>query len=193
MLSTPRLVLASSSPYRKALLQRFGLPFEVFSPDVAEQALAGEAPQQQVLRLSEAKARKIAESCPDALIIGSDQLAVLDGRILTKPGSTANAISQLRLMRKRTVAFKTGLCLLNSGTGSMQADCVEVLVSFRDLTDAEIARYVEAEQPLDCAGSFKSEQLGISLVEKLTGDDPTALTGLPLIRLAASGCAEVLR
>ena len=138
-----------------------------------------------MLRLAEAKARKIAESRPDALIIGSDQIALLEDRVLTKPGDRANAIRQLGLMRNRMVVFKTGLCLLNAGKGSVRTDCVDFRVYFRDLGDVEIERYVDAEQPYDCAGSFKSEGLGITLVEKMSGNDPSALIGLPLIRLAA--------
>lgn len=185
MATAPQLILASSSPYRKALLQRFGLPFTAISPAIDEQALADESPRQQVLRLAEAKARKIAGSRPDALIIGSDQAALLEDRVLTKPGNRANAIRQLGRMRNRMVVFKTGLCLLNARSGTVQKACVDYRVYFRDLTDGEIERYVDAEQPYDCAGSFKSEQLGIALVAKMSGNDPTALIGLPLVRLAA--------
>lgn len=180
----PRLILASSSPYRKALLQRFSLPFDVISPEIEEHALNKEPPEQTVLRLAEAKARKIAESATNALIIGSDQLAVQEGRVLAKPGNRANAIDQLRQMQNCMVEFKTGLCVFNSLTGSLQKECVNYQVYFRELTDEEIERYVDADQPYDCAGSFKSEQLGIALVAGMSGADPTALLGLPLICLA---------
>ena len=184
MPQTPRLILASSSPYRKALLQRFGLAFDAVSPAIDEKGLDNESPQQQVLRLAETKARKIAASSPDALIIGSDQIALLGNEILTKPGNKTNAIHQLQRMRNRMIQFKTGLCVLNSRTNAVQTACIDYDVYFRDLTDAEIERYLDAEQPYDCAGSFKSERLGISLLTKMSGDDPTALVGLPLIRLA---------
>ena len=180
-----KLILASTSPYRKQLLQRLRIPFSCRSPDIDESQLPDEPPEHQVLRLAEAKAARIAAGEPDAIIIGSDQLAVLDGKILGKPGSQENAREQLRSMSGHCVRFLTGLCLFNAASGHKQLDCVRVDVYFRVLSDQQIDRYLEAEQPYQCAGSFKSEALGISLIEKLDGPDPTALIGLPLIRLTA--------
>ena len=177
------LILASTSPYRKQLLQRLGIPFSCDSPDIDESQLPDETPEHQVLRLAEAKAARVAEREPDAIIIGSDQVAVLDGNILGKPGNQDNARAQLRAMSGHCVRFLTGLCLLNTASGHKQLDCVRIDVYFRELSDRQIDRYLEAEQPYQCAGSFKSEALGISLIERFDGPDPTALIGLPLIRL----------
>lgn len=177
------LILASSSPYRRELLERLGLPFGVVSPEVDEAALPGEEPRQTALRLAQAKARKVAETHPDALVIGCDQVATLDGMQLGKPLTHDNAVRQLRLMRGRTVLFHSALCLYNAASGSMQAEDVVYEVRFRDLADAQIERYLKREQPYHCAGSAKSEGLGIALIEYMRGDDPNALIGLPLITL----------
>lgn len=184
------LVLASTSPYRKALLQRLGLPFETASPAADETPLPGETPDQLVRRLAEAKARAVAKQFPDALIIGSDQVAVLEGAILGKPGTHAAAMAQLRAASGKRVSFRTGLCLLNSGTGGAQVEVVSFDVCFRELTGEQIESYLRKEMPYDCAGSFKSEGLGIALFQRLEGDDPNALIGLPLIRLIAMLEAE---
>lgn len=180
-----QLVLASTSPYRKALLQRLGLAFEAASPAAGETPLPGESPQELVKRLAEAKARAVADRFPQALIIGSDQVAVLEGEILGKPGTHAKALDQLRAASGKRVSFLTGLCLLNAASGHAQVEVVPFSVKFRELTDAQLEAYLRKEQPYDCAGSFKSEGLGIALFEKLEGDDPNALIGLPLIRLIA--------
>jgi septum formation protein len=180
----PVLVLASSSPYRRELLGRFGLPFTTANPDVDEAALPAETPDAQVRRLAETKARVVASAHPAALVIGADQLATAEGSILSKPGGHEQAVRQLRAMRGREVTFYTGLCLLNAATGTANVDCVPFGVRFRDFSDEEIERYLRRERPYQCAGSFMSEGLGISLVERLLGDDPSALIGLPLIRLS---------
>jgi MAF protein len=177
------LVLASTSPFRRALLSRLGLEFTVVSPRVDEAQAPNESPEHLVGRLSEAKARAGGAAVGDALVIGSDQVAVLDGDVLGKPGTRDNAERQLARLSGRAVTFLTGLCLFNSQAGRVQTDTVLFRVVFRELNMAQIGRYVEREQPLNCAGSFKSEGLGITLFERLEGDDPTALIGLPLIRL----------
>jgi len=177
------IVLASTSPFRRELLGRLGLPFETTSPDTDESPLPGETPEATALRLSEAKARAVADRHPGALIIGSDQVAVLDGRIYGKPGTHERAVEQLRTMRGRTVNFFTGLCLYNAATGTARVRGIPTLVSFRDLTDAEIENYLRREQPYNCAGSAKSEGLGIAVIARMQGDDPNALVGLPLIAL----------
>lgn len=182
-MSNPKIVLASTSLFRRELLSRFGFAFEVADPAVDETPLAGEKPEASALRLSEAKARAVAEQFPDALIIGSDQVACLDDQVFGKPGSHENAVRQLQTMRGRQVNFFTGLCLLNSRTGKAQVRGVPTLVTFRELTDQEIENYLLREQPYNCAGSAKSEGLGIALIEKMEGDDPNALIGLPLIAL----------
>ncbi len=185
-MTMPRtLVLASTSPFRRALLEKLRLPFETLSPEVDESAREGETPRQLVLRLSEAKARAGADAFPDALIIGSDQLAVCEGDVLGKPGNHENACRQLARLSGRRVEFLTGLCLYDSASGEARTDLVPFSVSFRELTAAQIDRYLRAEQPYNCAGSFKSEALGISLFEAMHGDDPNALIGLPLIRLVS--------
>lgn len=185
-----RLVLASTSAYRRTLLERFGLPFETARPAVDETPLPGEPPATTADRLAIAKARAVAQDHPDALIIGSDQVAHLDNEIFGKPGTVERAIAQLQRMRGETVVFHTALALVNTRTGAVQVDSVPTQVRFRDLSDAEIVRYVDKERPLDCAGSAKSEGLGIALLESLSGDDPTALVGLPLIALARMLRAE---
>ena len=177
------LVLGSTSPFRKALLEKLGLPFSTHSPEVDETRLADESPEQLVYRLAEAKARAVGEKKPDALIIGSDQVAVIDDEILGKPGTHDRAVEQLRNASGRKVTFLTGLCLLNSRTGVAQTEVVPFTVHFRELSDEQIDNYLRSEEPYNCAGSFKSEALGISLFERLEGDDPNTLIGLPLIRL----------
>jgi 7-methyl-GTP pyrophosphatase len=178
-----QLILASSSNYRKELLHRLHLPFECFSPDIDETPLPGETAEQLVKRLSLKKAHKVAETFPDALIIGSDQAAVLEGRILGKPGSAKKALAQLRNTNGKTLKFMTGLCLFNSRTSNHQLDMVPFEVQFRTLSDEALKHYIELDMPLDCAGSFKWEQLGIALFSAMLGNDVTSLQGLPLIRL----------
>jgi MAF protein len=179
------LILASTSPYRRELLGRLGLPFASARPATDETPLAGEAPEALVHRLAEAKARSVAADHPAALVIGSDQVAVLDGQVLGKPGTPAVAQQQLQRASGRSVRFLTGLCLLDAGRDRAWVVVEPFTVHFRALTDAQIARYLAAEQPYDCAGSFKSEGLGIALFERLEGNDPNSLIGLPLIRLVA--------
>jgi septum formation protein len=177
------LILASSSPYRKELLNRLGLPFETVSPEVDESRLAKELPQDTALRLAQIKARKIAETHPQALIIGCDQVATLEGMQLGKPGNHENATKQLRMMQGRTVIFHSALCLYNAKTLNMQAEVVPYEVAFRKLSDEQIERYLLTEEPYNCAGSAKSEGLGIALISSMNGTDPNALIGLPLIKL----------
>ncbi|WP_374484901.1 nucleoside triphosphate pyrophosphatase [Zoogloea sp.] len=179
-----KLVLASTSAYRRELLQRFDLPFDVARPDIDETPLPGEAPQATAERLAVEKARAVAAEFPDALIIGSDQVAYMGEARFGKPGSIERAIAQLKSMSGRTVVFHTALALLNTRSGHVQVDAVPTEVRFRQLSDDEIVRYVNKERPLDCAGSAKSEGLGIALLDALSGDDPNALVGLPLIALA---------
>jgi septum formation protein len=189
----PRLVvLASTSPYRRELLARLQIPFETAAPEADESALPGEAPPSTALRLAEAKARAVAGRYPDALIIGSDQVAAHGNGRFGKPERRENAIAQLRQMRGKEVVFHTGLCLLNSATNRVQMSCVDTHVGFRDLADAEIEAYLDKEDALNCAGSAKSEGLGISLLSYLRGDDPNALVGLPLIALCGMLRAEGL-
>jgi septum formation protein len=177
-----KLILASGSSYRRRLLERLRLPFEVAVPRVAELRLEGEAAPDMARRLAGEKARAIAAHYPGAVVIGSDQVAQLGASILGKPGSSVNARRQLRQCSGKVVDFYTGLCLIKDGAEEGAVECFRV--AFRSLTAREISRYVELEQPLDCAGSFKCEGLGSVLFERLSGDDPTALEGLPLIRLA---------
>lgn len=179
----PRLALASSSPYRRILLERLGIPFEYAAPDVDETPSSGETPEQLTLRLALEKARALAGRFTDHLIIGSDQVLLLDGQAVSKPGSHAAAREQLRRCSSRTVQFTTSLCLLNSRTGKHQLTSEPFQVSFRELDDESIERYLQREQPYDCAGSFKAEGMGISLFSALRGDDPNSLIGLPLIKL----------
>ena len=177
------LVLASSSPFRRQLLEKLGLPFQWQAPEVDESALADEAPQELALRLAEMKAKALADSYPNALLIGSDQVAMLDGEQLHKPGQRQKAIAQLQKSSGRTLHFYTGLCLYNSASQTSHTWLEPYTVTFRQLTDAQITAYVDKEQPFGSAGSFKSEGLGISLFESITGNDPNALVGLPLIGL----------
>lgn len=179
------LVLASTSPFRKELLGRFGIPFETLAPHTDETPLPGEPPQGLVARLAEAKARAVSDRYPEALIIGSDQVAVLEGNILGKPGSHEAAVTQLQLASGKCVTFYTGLCLWNSRSGHAQVEVIPYQVCFRTLSEGEIDRYLHREQPYNCAGSFKSEGLGIALFERMEGSDPTSLIGLPLIRLGS--------
>ena len=183
MTPSSRIVLASSSAYRKALLARIGLDCRVISPDIDENALQNEMPAATALRLAESKARRIAECEPAALIIGSDQVAVLDNELIGKPGSHAAAARQLEAMSGKTVVFHTALCLLNAATGAVQRANVPTTARFRVLNSAQIERYLHQDQPYDCAGSAKIEALGIALVERVDSSDPTALIGLPLIAL----------
>ena len=178
-----KLVLASTSPFRKAILEKLGLAFDTCSPNVDEAHLKDESPTQLVERLSILKAQAVIEGNPDSLIIGSDQVAVIDEEILGKPGNHENAIKQLKNASGKRVTFLTGLCLLNASTGKYQVEVVPFHVVFRTITDSQIENYLKKEQPYNCAGSFKSEALGICLFDKLEGDDPNTLIGLPLIRL----------
>lgn len=182
--SSKAVVLASSSSFRKQLLQRIGIDFETAAPEVDETPLPGEPPAELVKRLSEAKARAIGKS-RQGLIIGSDQVATIGDDILGKPGSHENAVAQLRKLSGNLVTFQTGLCLLDSTTNETQIDIIPFRVQFRKLDEQQIERYLCADQPYSCAGSFKSEGLGITLFERMQGDDPTALIGLPLIRLTS--------
>ena len=179
------LILASSSVYRRELLQRLRLPFECVSPAIDESARPDETPATTAVRLALEKARAVAAAHPQALIIGSDQVAELDGTPLGKPGNHANAVCQLRAMRGQRVVFHTALCLLDAASGRHQLENAVTTVQLLALTDAQIERYLQLEQPYDCAGSAKVESLGIALAEKITSDDPTALIGLPLIMLVS--------
>lgn len=185
-----KLVLASTSAYRRMLLERLSIPFEVARPNTDETPLAGEHPAACAQRLATEKARAVAADWPDALIIGSDQVAHIGDEVFGKPGTETRAIAQLQRMSGQTVVFHTALALLNTRNGHLQVEGVPTQVKFRTLTDEEIRRYVEKEQPLDCAGSAKSEGLGIALLDALSGDDPTALIGLPLIALSRMLRAE---
>jgi septum formation protein len=187
-ISQPRLILASSSAYRRELLSRLQLTFEAVSPDIDESPWAGETPEQTALRLAEAKAEAVAQRTPDALVIGSDQVATLDGEQIGKPGDHQRALAQLQKMRGREVVFHTALCLLDNRANStvrVQKQNVQTLVCFRDLPDVELDAYLRIEQPYDCAGSAKNESLGIALLDRVSSDDPSALTGLPLIALTS--------
>ena len=177
------LVLASSSIYRSELLKRLQLPFETMAPNEYEASLPDESARATSMRLAQEKAHAVAGAYPDALIIGSDQVALLEGRQLGKPLTHDNAVKQLRAMRGKTTHFYTALTLLNSKTGNEQTEVAENFVTLRDLSDAEIEGYLLKEQPYHCAGSAKSEGLGIALMSQMTGDDPNALIGLPLILL----------
>jgi septum formation protein len=182
----PRLILGSSSIYRKELLARLRLPFDVIVPDIDETALPAEAPEATAMRLAEQKALAISSQAPGALLIGCDQVATLDGIQIGKPGTHRNALTQLQTMRGREVVFHTALCLLDSRAGAripLQMENVQTCVTFRDLPDAELDAYLRIEQPYDCAGSARNEGLGIALIDAIRGTDPTALTGLPLIAL----------
>jgi septum formation protein len=176
------LVLGSTSRYRRELLSRLGLPFEVAAPDVDETPAAGEAPATLARRLALEKARAVALRHPQAVVIGSDQVADLDGEALGKPGNHDNAVAQLRRMSGRSVVFQTAVAVVCLDSGFEQLDLAPVRVQFRVLSEHEIEHYLRAEQPYDCAGSAKSEGLGIALLDAIDNDDPTALVGLPLIR-----------
>ena len=176
------VILGSTSRYRKELLSRLRIPFEVCAPHVDETPLPGEAPKELALRLALAKALAVAKQNPNAVVIGSDQVADLDGMPLGKPGNHTNAVLQLQKMRGKTVVFQTALSVVCVANGYQRTDLAAVRVKFRDLTDSEIESYLRAEEPYDCAGSAKSEGLGIALLDAIDNDDPTALVGLPLIR-----------
>ncbi len=178
-----KLVLASTSRYRRELLIRLGLPFDVLSPEVDETPLPDESPSSTTLRLSVLKAQAAAATYPDALIIGSDQVLMLDNEQLGKPGNFENAFAQLKKMQGKAMVFHTALTLLNSRTGHAQTRDVPTVVHIRPLTDAQITAYLEKEQPYDCAGSAKSESLGVALMTRMDSTDPTALIGLPLMTL----------
>lgn len=181
-MSSRTLILGSTSAYRRELLQRLRFPFDVVAPDVDETPQTGERPPELARRLALAKARAVAQRHPAALVIGSDQVADLGGEPLGKPGTHGRAVEQLRRMRGRTVIFQTAVAVVCLQTGFEQLDLAPVRVRFRDLSDAEIEFYLRAETPYDCAGSAKSEGLGIALLDTIESDDPTALVGLPLIR-----------
>lgn len=186
-LAPPRLILGSSSRYRQELLARLGLPFTVCTPDIDESPRAGEAPEATAQRLAREKAHAVARQNPGCLVIGSDQVATLDGAQIGKPGTHENALRQLQTMRGRRVIFHTALCLWDgrkeTSDDAAQLECIPTFVTFRDLPDTELDAYLRIEQPYDCAGSAKNEGLGIALLEKIESTDPTALTGLPLIAL----------
>ena len=184
MTASQPLVLASSSPYRQELMNRLGLGFSSVSPDIDEEILPGESAEDLVRRLSTAKAEIIAKRFQDAIVIGSDQALALDSEILGKPGEHESAVKQLQKLSGQQVVFYTGLSVINARTAVTRTDCIPYRVCFRKLSDDEIQRYLEAEKPYQCAGSFKSEGMGIALLESMEGSDPTALIGLPLIRLA---------
>jgi septum formation protein len=181
----PALILASTSRYRRELLQRLRLPFEVQAPGVDETALPGETPRELALRLALAKARAVARLHPQAVVIGSDQVADHDGHAIGKPGTHDKAVAQLRRMSGQRVVFQTALAVVCKARGHERVDLAAVTVQFRRLADDEIERYLQAEQPYDCAGSARSEGLGVALLERIDSDDPTALVGLPLIRTCA--------
>ncbi len=178
-----QLILGSSSPYRKALLEKLGLPFECFSPEIDESDKPGESPEQLVERLAIEKARKTGITYPGALIIGSDQVAVLDNKIIGKPANHQDAVNQLKEASGREVHLYTGLCLYNANTGTIQHSVESYSVVFRQLNENQIEQYLNKDQPYNCAGSLKSETLGIAMLSKLEGEDPNTLIGLPLIRL----------
>jgi septum formation protein len=181
-LPTRPLILASTSAYRRQLLERLRRPFSVVASELDETPLPGETPPDIACRLALAKARSVAQAHPDAVVIGSDQVADLDGHALGKPGNHARAVAQLQTMRGKTVVFQTAVAVVCIESGFAQTDLARIKVRFRDLSDAQIEAYLLAEQPYDCAGSAKSEGLGIALLERIDNDDPTALIGLPLIR-----------
>jgi len=180
-----KLVLASTSPYRKALLDRLHIKYLCDSPDIDESPLQDESVENMVLRLARLKAEAVAGKHRDALIIGSDQSAELNGEALSKPGNFDNAVKQLQKAAGKRIVFQTGLCLLNTQNGNVQTACVPYTVVFKPLTQDMIEHYLRKEQAYNCAGSFRSEGLGIALFEKFEGDDPNALIGLPLIKLIA--------
>ena len=178
-----KIILGSTSPFRKALLQRLQIDFDCDSPDIDETPLQNEPIESMVVRLAIAKAQAISTRHPNSLIIGSDQSAELNGEKLSKPGNFENAFQQLSRASGQKIIFQTGLCLLNTSTGNIQSTCVPYTVVFKDLTPTMIENYLHKEEPYNCAGSFKSEALGIALFERFEGSDPNALIGLPLIEL----------
>jgi septum formation protein len=196
MSTRPTLILGSTSRYRRELLERLRLPFEVRSPEVDETPRPGEAPAALAQRLALAKAQAVSAQFPDAVVIGSDQVADLDGEPIGKPGTHERAVAQLRAMRGRSVVFQTAVAVMRGSTGYVGTALAPVTVRFRQLSNAEIEHYLRAEQPYDCAGSAKSEALGIALLDAIESDDPTALVGLPLIRtcmlLRAAGIDPLL-
>jgi septum formation protein len=185
----PRLILASGSPYRRELLERLRLPFDVMVPDISETPLPGEQPEATALRLARDKAAAVAARAPGSIVIGSDQVATLDGEQIGKPGDHARALAQLQKMRGRKVVFHTALCVWDGRAsallGPAQLENIQTVVTFRKLPDAELDAYLRIEQPYDCAGSAKNEGLGIAILERIDSCDPTALTGLPMIALTA--------
>jgi len=185
MSTRPPLILGSTSRYRRELLERLRLPFEVHAPDVDETPLPGETPAALAQRLALAKAHAVSTTHPDAVVIGSDQVADLDGQPIGKPGTHERAVAQLRAMRGRSIVFQTAVAVVCRAAGYEGTALVPVTVRFRDLADAEIEHYLRTEQPYDCAGSAKCETLGIALLDAIESDDPTALVGLPLIRTSA--------
>lgn len=185
MSNNPSLILASTSRYRKIVLEKLCIPFQTARPETDETPLANESAYELVKRLSELKARAVMQDHPNSLIIGSDQVAVLHQKILGKPGNHANAQKQLRSLSGNTVTFYTGLCLINSASKKSQVDVIDYQVTFRELNDSDINHYLLKDKPYDSAGSFKSEGLGITLFESINGDDPNALVGLPLISLTS--------
>ncbi|OAT25247.1 Maf/YceF/YhdE family protein [Buttiauxella ferragutiae ATCC 51602] len=191
-----QIVLASTSPYRRELLEKLGIPFTTASPQVDETPISGENARQLVVRLAQAKAQALSKEYPNHLIIGSDQVCVLEGKIVGKPHTEEKAVEQLLTARNSIVTFYTGLALYNSASGNLQVICEPFDVHFRHLSEQEIRNYVRKEQPLQCAGSFKSEGLGITLFDRLSGKDPNTLVGLPLISLCEmlnnEGCNPLL-
>jgi septum formation protein len=183
-LPTP-IILASSSPFRKQLLERLNLSFECHSPEIDESIRDGECAESYVRRLAEQKAREISNSSPDAVVIGSDQCALLEDRILGKPGNHENAFKQLKAAQGKSVIFHTGLCVMRASIGFSETDDILYEVKFRQLNDQQLNHYLQVEQPYQCAGSFKSEGYGTALFDQMRGTDPTALIGLPLIRLVS--------
>jgi septum formation protein len=180
-----QIILASSSAFRKALFERLNLPFECHSPEINETRQADECAEAYVCRLAEQKAQAISIKFPDAVIIGSDQCALIEGRILGKPGNHENALKQLQAAQGKSVIFHTGLCVMQASTGFSQTENIQFQVKFRHLNDQQLSHYLDVEQPYQCAGSFKSEGYGVALFDNMRGDDPTALIGLPLIRLVS--------
>jgi len=178
-----KIVLASSSPYRRELLIRIGIEFKTASPQIDESPLPHESPRQLAGRLAQMKAQSVADLHPDTIIIGSDQVAVIGVEKVGKPGNHARAVEQLKRASGKVMEFFTGICVLNTTSGQIQQDVVPFTVQFRRLDEGTIKNYLLQEQPYNCAGSFKSEGLGIALLERMSGNDPTALIGLPLIRL----------
>lgn len=183
VMTRPPIILASSSAPRRTLMERLNLPFRCETPDIDESGKAGETPPELVRRLAREKVQAVGQRCPNALVIGADEVAVVKDRVLSKPGGHEQAVNQLEFMSGQVVRFLTGLCLLNGGNGRLRQDIVTVEVEFRQLNAAEIERYLEADKPYECAGSFRLEAGGITLVRRISGDDDTALLGLPLISL----------